>query len=266
MSTVFINGRLVPFEDASIALNDRGFTLGDGVFETLRVRNGVPLRREAHLARLQSGSALLGIPCPTDLSEAMDSVLAANGHGEGVMRLTLTRGPGPRGLLPPDPPHPTVVIAVTPLPPPMPAVRAVIAETTRRNEHSPLCRCKTLNYLDNVLARLEAERHGANEAILLNTEGLLAETTVANLFVVKDGAVLTPRLSDGALPGVLRGVLIPALKARECGLTVEDLLTADEVFVSNSLGVRPVLWVGERQIGDGAEGPITRRAKDIDNY
>ncbi|MBF0093655.1 MAG: aminotransferase class IV family protein [Alphaproteobacteria bacterium] len=259
---VYLNGILTPDALTRIDPSDRGFTLSDGLFETLRVRAGIPQRLDAHLKRLRAGASLLGLPVPLDddaLTEALISTAAANGLADAVLRLTLTRGPAPRGLLPPGSPSPTLLIVAGPPPPPAGPLYAVVATVTRRNEHSPLSRCKCLAVLDNVLARREAAERGAEDAILLNTAGRLAETTIANLFLVIGGRVMTPPVEEGALPGVRRAEVISRLDAVETPLDPGDLPRAEEAFVTNALGVRPLVAVNERPVGDGRAGPLTCR-------
>jgi len=261
---LWLDGNIVAEEEARIAPNDRGFTLADGLFETLRVRGGKPLRLGAHLARLHAGAGALGIPIPRsdkDIGEAMGAILAANGLADGMLRLTLTRGPGPRGLLAPVEPHPTLLLSVAANAPEPPPAKAIIATVTRRNEFSPASRFKTLNYLDNVLARREAERKGADDAILLNSQGRLVESTIANLFLVIDGDVLTPPVSEGALPGVMRAEVIDRLGAATAQLNPADLASASEAFLTNATGIRALVAVDGKPIGGGREGPVTTRLK-----
>lgn len=249
--TVWLDGGLA--EHGAIDPADRGFTLGDGLFETIRARGGAPCHLARHLARLRRGAALLGIPVgPSDaaLAQAIGALLAAEDLGDAALRLTLTRGPAPRGVLPPAEPRPTLLITAGPIAPAPPA-RAIIAGATRRNEASPLSRVKSLNYLDGILARLEAERAGANEALLLNTQGRLAEATAASLVLLLEGALVTPPVADGALPGIARELLIERRGLAERPLAPEDLLRADSACLANSLGIRPLVSVDGRPIGDG---------------
>ncbi len=262
---IHLNGALVSAAEARVDPADRGLALGDGLFETIRARDGRPLRLAAHCARLRAGADVLDLPVPVSdeaLGRALEETLEANAVTDGVLRLTLTRGPGPRGLLPPPQPPPTLLItaAAAEASSPRP-VRAVIATTTRRNEHSPLSRCKCINYLDNILARQEAERRGAEDALLLNTAGRLAGTTIANLFLVIDGAVVTPPVAEGALPGVMRGEVLAVAGAEERSLKPEDLASASEAFVTNCLGIRPVVSVDGAPIGDGRPGPVFERLR-----
>jgi len=256
--TVWWNGALMEDGAARIDPADRGFTLGDGLFETLRVADGAPRHLARHLARLRAGSERLDLPVPwTDaaLGAAMAALLAATGCRTGSLRLTLTRGPAARGVLPPAVAAPSLLLTCGGLPPDGP-VRAVVATVTRRNEHSPLSRLKSLNYLDAILARQEAARRGADDALLLNTAGRLAEATAANLFVRHGDRLLTPPVTEGALPGIGRALVLERHPAEECPLTLDDLGRADEAFLTNSLGLRPLVAVDGRPVGDGRPGAL----------
>jgi branched-chain amino acid aminotransferase len=249
--TVWLNGRLIAADSARIDPADRGFTLGDGLFETIRVAAGRAPHLRRHLARLADGARLLAMPPPPgepEIDAAVLAVLAADGIADGQLRITLTRGPAPRGVLPPAEPAPTLLITAGPALPPQPA-RIVLATATRRNEHSPLCRIKSLNYLDNIIARQEAAGRGADDALLLNTAGRIAESTMSNLFLLLDGELVTPPVRDGALPGIARGLLLDRAGAAERAISVEDLGRAEALLLSNSLGLRPVVAL------DGADCP-----------
>lgn len=260
---IHLNGRLLALADARIDPTDRGLTLGDGLFETLRARDGGILRLSNHLGRLRAGAAVLGLDVPSsdrELGNHLAETLAANGLGDGVLRLTLTRGPSGRGVLPPRPAAPTLMITASGHDAAPGPASVLIATVTRRNEHSPLARCKCLNFLDNILARQEAEKGGADEALLLNSTGRLAEATAANLFVVIGGELLSPPVADGALPGVMRADVMDRLGGRECPLAPEDLARASEAFLTNSLGIRPLIRVDGVPLGDGNPGPLTEEA------
>ena len=255
------NGTQMEETDARVDPADRGFTLGDGVFETIRVRGGKPDRFEAHVARLREGATVLGITMPTTDSGILNritTVLKVNDLSDAVVRVTLTHGPGPRGLLPPDPAFPTLMISAAPRPEITGAVRAIIAMNTRRNEHSITARIKSISYLDNVIARREAAKYEVDDALLLNTQGRLAESTIANVFLMINGALLTPPVSDGALPGVMRADLINRFRAEEHPLEVDDLARAEEAFLTNALGIRPLIEVAGQPIADGEPGLITQ--------
>jgi branched-chain amino acid aminotransferase len=251
MTLAWINGELKPGAQVTIDAADRGFLLADGLFETLRAENGTPLHVHRHLARLRAGAAFLALPLPWSddlLTEAITSVLAALPHQEAALRITLTRGPGPRGVLPPAPAQPTCLITAALLPPPPPPAHVIIATVTRRNEHSPLSRLKTLNYLDSVLARQEAARRGADDAILLNTAGRIAETTAGNLFITLAGTCVTPPVSEGALPGIARALILERGAAIERKLNPADLFEAAEAFIVNSLHRRHIKRIDGREM------------------
>ncbi|MEO5373908.1 MAG: aminotransferase class IV [Alphaproteobacteria bacterium] len=256
---LWFNGDLLEQDAVRIAPTDRGVTLGDGLFETMRARGGRVCRLHAHLDRLRAGAETIGLPLPPlDFGAILAATLAANGLGDAVLRLTVTRGSAGRGLLPPETVEPTVMVTAAPPPPPSStasstaaSARGIVATTTRRNEYSPLCGVKSLNYLDNILARMEAARCGADDAILLNTRGRVAETTVANLFVVKGGEVHTPPLAEGALPGVMRAAVLRETGGHETPLSVDDVLSADDVFITNSLGIRPLVALDGKDLGRG---------------
>lgn len=256
---VWLNGDVTE-AGTVIRFDDRGFTLGDGLFETLAVRDGEPVLVEAHLRRLRHGCESLVFPSIYSgdvLREAMAATIAANGIVHGVLRLTVTRGPTRRGLLPPEATAPTVLMTAEPTPPVPPApARVVTAGESRRNEHSALSRIKSLNYLDGILAAMEAKRRGAEDALLLNTAGALAEATASNLFAVLDGRAVTPPVADGALPGIMRAVVRELLDADERTLRPDDLTAAAEVFLTNSAGIRPVVLIDDRPVGTGKPGPV----------
>ncbi len=256
-----LNGTQTNADEARIDPADRGLTLGDGVFETIRVRNGKPDRFGGHMARLREGAKVLGIVMPTTdagIETRLTNVLKANDLKDSVVRVTLSHGAGPRGLLPPDPAFPTLIISAAPMPDAAGPVKAIIAMTTRRNEHAATSRIKSLSYLDNVIARREAAEYDADDALLMNTQGRLAESTIANIFLMINGALLTPPVSDGALPGVMRADLIARFRAEEHPLEVDDLSRAEEAFLTNALGIRPLIEVAGQPIGDGEPGLITQ--------
>jgi branched-chain amino acid aminotransferase len=251
----WIDGRLSPIGAARIDPRDRGFTLGDGLYETIRATGGEPQRLDRHFARLRDGLSVLGIPLTIDeagLADAMRAVLAGNGLADGVVRLTVSRGIGARGL-PPDPTaKPTVVITAAPYHTPT-SSRVMIATITQRNALSPLSRIKVTSCADSILARIEATLLGFDDAILLNNMGFVAEATAANLFAVIDSTLVTPPVADGALPGVMRGAVIDRTAVEERSLTPGDLARASELFLTTSLGIRSVIGLGERTM---AVGPI----------
>jgi branched-chain amino acid aminotransferase len=265
---IWLNGQVVEAGAARVDPSDRGLLLGDALFETMRAVGGrVPLLAR-HLARLHAAAALLGLPLPASdaaLERACADVLAANGLREAALRLTLTHGPGPRGLLPPAEPTPTLLLAAFPLPEPPPPARACVAHLTRRNEHSPLSRLKTVGYLDNLLALKEARAKGADDALLLNTAGRLACASAANLFLIEGTCLVTPPLAEGVLPGVTRALVIESaaalgLACRERPLLLAELAQADGAFLTSSLaGLRPLLAVDGQTIGAGTPHPLLEK-------
>jgi len=253
---IYLNGAILPVEQARIDPFDRGFSLGDGLFETLRGYDGRPFRLADHLERMSTAAAALEIPLPLDMpavAEAVTQLLRANGHGQGdaSIRITLSRGTGPRGLAPPADPRPTLLIATAPYTP-LPDICTAVTVDIRRNEGSPLSRLKSLGALDNVLAAGLAAKRGAEEAILANNAGCIACGARANLFALIDGRLVTPPVSDGVLPGIARRVVLEIAAASripvaEASLRPADLLRAEEILLTNSLfEIRSVTRLDDR--------------------
>lgn len=226
--------------------DDRGFTLGDGLFETVLAEGGVLRDWDAHMARLAQGVAILGLPRPAAdvVRVEAERALGACGAARAAVRVSWSAGSGGRGLDRPADIAPRLV--VTAAAPPRPEGPARLAwSSLRRNEHSPASRCKTLAYLDNVLARREAKAAGADEALLLNTAGQVAGGAAANLFWIADGRLHTPALACGVLDGIMRRRVLAAAAA--LGVEVlervagpESVDAADAVFLTNVLiRVRP---------------------------
>lgn len=274
MSVAWLNGSMTKATAARLPLNDRGFLLADGLFETMLAVGGQIHQRDAHLERLQAGLERLGIELPYNramLEDALTELLAVNavslspGSGRGALRLTVSRGVGPRGIAPPANVEPTVLITVTPAPKPSMTPMTMFISSIWRNESSPSARLKTLMYLDNVMAQKEARDAGFDDAVMLNSRKRVACSTVGNLFVVKGNQLLTPALSEGVLAGITRAELLDlapsvGLEAVETSLTEVKLLGADEAFFTNSLaGVRAISRVNDVVLGDGKEtvGPVT---------
>ena len=262
MMRAWQDGRIIVPEDAHVSIADRGLLLGDGVFETMAVSDGRVFDLDAHLERLASGLGVLGFAGAVDLVKLRSGIgrfIAAEDASCAVLRITVTRGTGPRGLAPPEAPCPAIFMTLSP----MPAARTTplslhIATVTRRNEHSPLSRIKALPYLDNLLALSEARAQGADDALLLNTRGTIACASVANVFVVRKGRLETPPVCDGALPGTMRALVLSLAKGAglapvENSLHVTDLAEADEVILTNSIS-----RVMEAKDCDGL--PLQRRA------
>jgi branched-chain amino acid aminotransferase len=258
---VVVNGELKDGGATSITPMDRGFTLGDGLYETIAVRKGGPRRLAAHISRLRSAATIIDIPLTyTDeqISDFIDAVIEANQYADGFARITLTRGPSERGITIPESQSPTLVVTGAMSALSADPVHVVISKKTRRNEYSPLSGIKSTNALDSILAREEAHAAGADDALLLNTTGRLAESTVANIFLLVGGGILTPPITDGALPGIMRAEVIKMTRAEEKSLGSGELSEASEIFLTNALGIRPVLSVDGKAVGDGEPGLITQ--------
>lgn len=242
MKHVWLNDRLTTSEAAPIDCSDRGFLLGDGVFETMRLHDGTITRLDVHLGRLTEGAKLLQIPFPGEdrLRMALSNLVEANGIASGSLRLTLSRGPGPRGLLPPPSPHPTLLITQALPSPPLGPCRLHVSRY-RRDGASPLSRIKHLNYLPQILSRLEADQAGYDDALLLSVDGVhVAEASASTLIMLSDGKLHTPALQDGALAGTARATLIETGLCSEARLTLDALRHAGAAWLVNSLSVREV--------------------------
>ena len=282
---VWIDGRIAPADEPVLTAFDRGFQLGDGIFETLRARAGRPTELAEHAARMRRSAAGLAIDVPDDLetllASAIDELLAAEGlagpDGDASVRITVSRGAFfGRGLLPPDEhPEPTIVVQAWPVPPTPRAHLEIglhlVASSVRRDPENPLNALKTTSRADYVYARVEARTAGADDALFLTIDGYLSEATSANLFVVRSDRdtpeLATPALVCAILPGttrswILRWAATAGLEAREGLLTTRDLHEADEAFLSSSVaGILPVTRFDGSPIGDGRPGPWTLRAR-----
>ena len=256
---VWLDGELVPAAEAGISVLDHGLTVGDGVFETLKVVRGAPFAARRHLARLRRSAAGLGLEVPyadDELREAMAAVIAAVTDA-GRVRITLTGGTAPLGSGRGDA-VPTTVVAAGPLEP-WPTAAAVVTVPWPRNERSAVAGVKTTSYAENVVALAYAHERGAGEAIFGNTVGNLCEGTGSNVFVVLDGRLQTPPLTSGCLAGVTRELVLELLDVVEDDLPLVALADASEVFLTSSTrDVQPVGLVDGRPLD--APGPVTREA------
>lgn len=259
-SVVWRNDR---FEDAAIDPSDRGLLLADGVFDTALVIDGRAAFRERHLDRLADALAALSIAVPRETLVRAHDALATR-CGTGSIRLTVTRGPGPRGLGFPPEPRPTILGSAAPLAPAaMFAPLRLALSDIRRNETSPTSRVKSLAYLDAVLANHAARRAGADEALFLNAAGRLASTALANLFVVRRGVLLTPPLADGVLPGTLRGWILD--NAGRLGLAAEERpLLLEEAVGAPLLATNSLRLVSPARLDEAPHeaSPVLRRLAD----
>jgi branched-chain amino acid aminotransferase len=270
---IWIDGRLFDKDDAKISVFDHGLLYGDGVFEGIRIYNGRIFECEAHLRRLYDSarSIRLEIPqSPAQFRAALEQTVAGNELKDGYIRAIVTRGGGDLGIDPRKCAKPTVIIiagGITIYPSESYAKGIdLITASVIRNHPNALCsRIKSLNYLNNILARIEANDAGAAEAIMLNHVGNVAECTADNVFIVRGGEVQTPTTADGILEGVTRRVVLGLcaelnIPAVEKTLQRYDLYVADECFLSGTAAeVIPATRIDRRPIGDGTVGPITRR-------
>lgn len=278
MPTVYVNGRITDAADAVIPVFDHGFLYGEGVYETLRTYGGKPFLYDAHMARLRRSAGMIALDVPgTDaemLEKIRETMAAENGLQEAYIRVLLTRGVGELTYSLAATPTPSLVIIVKPFPEP-PAWHftdgiALALVSIRRNHPSALNpRIKSNNLLNNALAMQEAMRQGAEEALMLNQQNEIAECSQSNFFIVKDGAVLTPPIAAGLLPGITREFVFEV--GRDAGVTVEertiettDLWAADEAFITGTTReITPVVKVDGRPFGDGTPGPITRKLLEV---
>lgn len=270
MAKVWINKKLFDTNKARISIFDRGFMYGDGVFESMRSYSGVVFKIDEHLARLARDLKATGIKAPYSngyLKKEIYRLLGVNKLKSAYIRLTITRGEGRFGVEYKDVLKPNTVIIAKEFDryPDRMFERGISARVVsmRQNDLSPLCGVKSLNYLNYILARFEAKEHGCDEAIVLNTKACVVEATTSNVFIVKGNTVATPPVTDGALPGITRTVVIKAakklgLKTIEKSLSYKDLMSSDEVFLTNSLAeVLPVTKIDRKPIGAGLPGHIT---------
>src|SRR5688572_3752455 len=273
---VWIDGKLYDKNDAKISVYDHGLLYGDGVFEGIRVYGGRIFECDAHLRRLfDSAKAIrLNIPATAQqLRAAIEQTVKANGFTDCYVRLVVTRGAGTLGI---DPKHCTtpgiVIIAdliqVHSKEAYEKGIAVITSSIIRTHPNALSPRIKSLNYLNNILARIEANDAGVSEAIMLNEQGDVAEATVQNVFIARNGRVRTPPIIAGILEGVTREVMIGLCRrnnipCEEAHIQRHDLYVADEMFLTGTGGeVMPVTKIDNRPIGNGEVGPITRQLKD----
>ena len=270
---VYIDGEFYEKEHAKISVFDHGLLYGDGVFEGIRFYNGRVFRLEEHIDRLFDSARAICLNIPLDkaaVTAATIETIKRNELRDGYVRLVVTRGDGDLGLNPALCPKATIIIIAA-------KITLYSAEkyenglmvvtcATRRIAHGALSpMVKSLNYLNNVLAKIEAQNAGAGEGLMLNEQGYVAECTGDNVFIVKRGKIYTPPIASGALAGVTRGVVFElaaeaGIEISEPDMTRYDLFTADECFLTGTAAeLIPVVTLDRRDIGDGKPGPITKR-------
>ena len=270
---IFMNDRLVPEEEAKVSVFDHGLLYGDGVFEGLRSYSGHVFRLDAHLDRLWASARAIALEIPLAkdvVAQAVNDTLAANKLVDGYVRLVITRGAGSLGLDPNRTKNPQVIviadtISLYPREFYEKGLRIVTAATQRVHSAALSPRIKSLNYLNNLMAKLEGLQAGCVEALMLNHKGEVAECTGDNVFVIRSGSLLTPPPDAGILEGITRGAVMDIAHAagiacHEATLTRYDLYTADECFLTGTAAeVIPVVEIDGRKVGSGTPGPITAR-------
>lgn len=270
---VHINGELIDKEDARISVFDHGLLYGDGVFEGMRSYSGSVFRLDEHLDRLWQSAAAIQLKIPVskeEMAAAVNETLAANRIEDGYIRLVVTRGAGTLGLDPNRCDQPQVII-ITDLITLYPdefyqdGLEIVTARTIRNHPQALDPQIKSLNYLNNILAKIEGLEAGCVEALMLNHQGEVAECTGENIFIVRDQQLLTPPLEAGILHGITRATVMElarndGIDVVETTISLDDLYGADECFLTGSAAeVVPVIKVDGNVIGDGTPGPITAR-------
>jgi len=268
---VYLNGRFVAKEQAQVSVFDHGFLYGDGIYETMRAYGGKLFLLKKHLARLKHSADAISLKLPMRLDkigDALNEALSINKLKEAYVRLHLSRGPGEIGLDPALCVAPTMVIVAKPFHD-YPAAYyeqgvSVAIVTTRRNHPLALPpSVKGTNFLNNILAKIEAIKAGAYEGIMLNWEGYVAEGTISNIFMVRKGVLYTPHLDTGILEGVTRDLVLRLAKrkkipVKEVMLRPKDLVASNECFITNTtMEIMPVAAIDEKKIGKGIPGPVT---------
>lgn len=271
---VYLNKGLVPRSQAVVSVFDHGFLYGDGIYETMRVYDDVIFMVDEHLARLRRSAAMTGLSVPMDNDQIKSSIydtLSANSLRNAYVRLTISRGYGPLGLDPDLCKEPTFVIIAEKMrdyPKEFydDGIRIIIAETKRNPVDAINPQIKSLNFLNNILAKIEAKREGAYEALMLNVSGQIAEGTISNVFFSRDDVLCTPSVDCGILDGITRKLVLDlavkeGLMVKEGKFMTNDINGASEVFITNTtMEVMPVCQVGEVRFGVGSVAKLLRRA------
>ena len=268
-SVVYIDGKYYPKSEAKVSVYDHGFLYGDGVFEGIRVYDGYVFKLDEHLRRLYDSAKSIGLVISLSRPEFRQAVLETvrkNKLREAYVRVVVSRGCGDLGLNPVKCPTSEIVIIADYIAPLYEGINATaIVATTRRNNPDALDpQIKSLNYLNNILAKMEANRAGVDEAIMLNQNGLVCEGTSDNIFVVKFGVIRTPPLYDGALGGITRQVVIDLahemkIPIEEKSMTIHEVMNADEAFLTGTAAeIGALVEVSGQKIGSGEPGPVWR--------
>jgi branched-chain amino acid aminotransferase len=276
MTKVWINGELYDKAEAKISVFDHGLLYGDGVFEGIRIYSGRVFRLREHIERLYESARhiLLEVPINREqMTQAVLDTVKANAKQDGYIRLVITRGAGSLGLDPHKCSNPQIIVIVDDITL-YPAefyekgLRVITASVIRNHPNALSPRVKSLNYLNNILGKIEADRANCHEAIMLNQNGEVAECTADNIFIVKHGILRTPHLAAGILEGVTRNAVIELARAakipvQEIALTRHDVYSADESFLTGTgAEIAPITECDGRPIGNGKPGPITRQLRE----
>jgi branched-chain amino acid aminotransferase len=274
---IFLNDRFVDEKDAVISVFDHGFLYGDGIYETLRAYRGRIFMRDQHLARLRRSGQMIGLEVPIpekDWPALLQDAMRRNGLTDAYIRITVSRGAGEIGLDPALCPRPTVVLIARPFrayPTHLSTegVRLALVSVRRNLATALNPQIKSLNFLNNILAKQEATGAGAFDALMLNADGVLTECTTSNLFFVRQGRLCTPSVACGILDGVTRGIVLQlaqehGIQTEEGAYTPETLLEADECFLTNTtMEIAPVCAIDQTTIGTGRPGSLTRRLREL---
>jgi branched-chain amino acid aminotransferase len=270
---IYMNGKIVPEDEAKVSVFDHGLLYGDGVFEGIRAYDGNIFRLKEHVERLFESAKTIWLDIgmtPEQVEQATADSVAASGMRDAYIRLVVTRGKGDLGIDPDKCGEPTFFIIVSTIalyPAEMydQGIPVVTASTRRIPMECLDPRIKSLNYLNNILAKIEAKKAGVLEAVMLNHYGRVAECTADNIFIVKNGDLLTPRVTEGALPGITRASVLElareaGIEVRETVLGLHDLYNSNECFLTGTgAEIMPVTSIDARQIGDGKPGKTTKR-------
>lgn len=273
-SAIYVDGEFYPEGEAKVSVFDHGLLYGDGIFEGIRFYNGRVFKLEEHLERLWDSARSICLEIPmtaSEMTEALLETIRKNDMRDGYIRLVVTRGVGNLGLNPAQCKRPSVIIIAAPIAlypeeKYCNGLTVVTCATRRTNPASLNPAVKSLNYLNNVMARIEASLAGADEALMLNDTGCVAECTADNIFVIKRGEIFTPPISAGALRGITRAVVFDiaaelSIKITETDITRHDVFVADECFLTGTAAeLIPVIKADGRTIGSGKPGPISTRA------
>lgn len=267
---IYIDGEYYPKSDAKISVYDHGFLYGDGVFEGIRVYDGYVFKLEEHINRLYNSAKSIALKIPLNKAEFREAILETvrrNKYSDAYVRAVVSRGHGDLGLNPVKCPKASVVIIADYIAPLYEGINAtaIVAATRRNNPDALNPQIKSLNYLNNIIAKMEANRAGVNEAIMLNQQGIVCEGTSDNLFIVRNGILITPPLSDGALDGITRATVIDLAKklkiqVKEQSMTIHEVMSADEAFLTGTAAeIGALVEVNGQKIGEGKAGPVGKK-------